>query len=342
MEECYFLWKTINLFRKNGSLYLFNVKQADVDGKRRSLEEICLESWKLICNLQNKWIHHRCEVPDCIEGYISVDGLEKVCRLMCAAPKEKLVVNKGEGNFIKCCTNTPTLGGKSQKASKFCWEHLHLQENDRDEVDESENSDKVVHEAHYPISAGCIDQKSVGDIPEHDGLDCEQGGCKSKERVNRYMDRTAGLLTAVRPCGIIVKAQEMYTCESCSQVYAFLLLTFGRTTDDLMRLKFVGYDRACDLHFFLSNLSKKGNVGAKILLYHVKFLVDIFHVVKHKEECFMPLNNPKYSYHPHLERFKEIRGTNTEQQNRAIAFLTGLNTFAIEWLNLNLKYSCGL
>ena len=32
------------------------------------------------------------------------------------------------------------------------------------------------------------------------------------------------------------------TCESCTQVYAILLLTFRRTTDDLMRLKFVGYD----------------------------------------------------------------------------------------------------
>ena len=134
--------------------------------------------------------------------------------------------------------------------------------------------DKVVEkEAYvYPISAGYIDNKFVGDIPEHDGLESEQGGCKSKERVTRYMDRTAGLLTAVRLCGIIVKAQEMYTCESCTQVYAFLLLTFGRTTDDLMRLKFVGYDRACDFHPFFINLSKKGNVGAKILLNHVKFL----------------------------------------------------------------------
>jgi len=41
---------------------------------------------------------------------------------------------------------------------------------------------KVVEkEAHiYPISAGYIDQKVIGDIPEHDGLDSEQGGCKSK------------------------------------------------------------------------------------------------------------------------------------------------------------------
>ena len=136
------------------------------------------------------------------------------------------------------------------------------------------------------------------------------------------MDCTAGLLTAERPCGIIVKAKgEMYTCESCTQVYAFLLLTFGRTTDDLMRLKFVGYDRACDLHPFLSNLSKKGNVDAKIILDHVKFLVDIFHVMKHREQFCMPPNNPKCRNHPHLETFKEIRGTNTESGEQSNRFL---------------------
>ena len=34
------------------------------------------------------------------------------------------------------------------------------------------------------------------------------------------------------------------------------------------------YDRSCDLHPFLNNHRKKGNVGAKIILEHVKFLVD--------------------------------------------------------------------
>ena len=92
------------------------------------LRKICLETWKLKCKMENKWIHHTCEVPGCSEGYISVDGLEKVCRTMCAAPK--IHASKEEGNFIKCCTNTPALGGKSQKASKYCWEHLHLEGND--------------------------------------------------------------------------------------------------------------------------------------------------------------------------------------------------------------------
>ena len=207
-----------------------------------SESDVNKDSWKLICKLQNKWIHHKCEVPDCSEGYISVDSLEKVCRPMCATPKEKLYVNNGEGNFVKCCTNTPTLGGKSQKASKFCWEHLHLQENDGREVDKNNESDGAFQEkvvkneaCIYPISAGFIDQKVVGDIPEHDGLNSEQGGCKSRERIKQYMDHTAGLLTVVRPCRMIVKAQEMYTCESCTHVYAFLLLTFGRTADGLQK-----------------------------------------------------------------------------------------------------------
>ena len=39
---------------------------------------------------------------------------------MCAAPKEKLYVTKGEGNFIKCCTNTPTLGGKPEFETEIC------------------------------------------------------------------------------------------------------------------------------------------------------------------------------------------------------------------------------
>ena len=89
----------------------------------------------------------------------------------------------------------------------------------------------------------------------------------------------------------------------------------------LRRLKFVGYDRACDLHSFLSNLSKKGNLDARILLDHVKFLVDMFHVIKHKEECYMPLNNPNCRYHPHLEVFREIRGTNTECAEQSNRFL---------------------
>ena len=49
-----------------------------------------------------------------------------------------------------------------------------------------------------------------------------------------------------------------------------------------------------------------------MLLVSVQFLVDIFHVFKHTEEVCMPPENPNCLYHPHLPKFDEIRGVDTE------------------------------
>jgi hypothetical protein len=105
---------------------------------------------------------------------------------------------------------------------------------------------------------------------------------------------------------------EMFTCESLTQVFLFLLRTFCDNTEDFQRLKFVGYNRACGLVPFLKNQHQNSSAGAKILLENVKFLVDIFHVSKHTEEVCVPPNNPKCKYHPFLPGFDAIRGTNTE------------------------------
>ena len=61
----------------------------------------------------------------------------------------------------------------------------------------------------------------------------------------------------------------MYTCESPTQMYIFLVFTFAHGKD-ISRCKFVAYDRACDLHPFLCNLEKKGSYFAEFLLKHVK------------------------------------------------------------------------
>ena len=87
----------------------------------------------------------------------------------------------------------------------------------------------------------------------------------------------------------------MYMCESPTQCYVFLYTAFGRTLDDLARLKYLGYDRICDLHPFLKNLTKKGSMGVKILLENVKFMVDLWHYNKHKEATCMPPNIPNAS-----------------------------------------------
>ena len=75
----------------------------------------------------------------------------------------------------------------------------------------------------------------------------------------------------------MVSFMEMYTCESPTQAYVFLWLTFGKCLEDLQMLKYCGYDRACDLHPFIEGMSKKGGVGAKIIDEDVKFIVDKFH-----------------------------------------------------------------
>ena len=77
VEECYFLWKTVELFKTKGFLYLLDMKQRDIAGKRRCLEEICMDAWELIKQLDNEWTHDTCQPKGCSEGYRSVDGFEK-------------------------------------------------------------------------------------------------------------------------------------------------------------------------------------------------------------------------------------------------------------------------
>jgi hypothetical protein len=124
--------------------------------------------------------------------------------------------------------------------------------------------------------------------------------------------RRVGILALIRPCGIVVNMTEMFTCESLTQVFLFILRTFSGSTDDFQRLKYLGYDRACGLVPFLKNQAKSGSAGANLLLEHVKFLVDIFHVSKHTELVCMPPNNPACRYHPSLPQFEPIQGANTE------------------------------
>ena len=137
-------------------------------------------------------------------------------------------------------------------------------------------------------------------------------GCKKSEKISLFYETTAGTLALIRPCGIVVNMTEMFTCESLTQVFLFLLKTFCDNTDDFKRVKFVGYDRACGLVPFLINQASNGSAGAKVLLNNVKFLVDIFHVSKHTEETCMPPDNPNCKYHPSLPQFEIIRGDNTE------------------------------
>lgn len=113
---------------------------------------------------------------------------------------------------------------------------------------------------------------------------------------------TAGVMALVRPCGIFVNTTEMYTCESPTQVYLFLVMKCARA-NDIDRLKYLGYDRACDLTW-----RQRQHTPNK----HVMLLVDNFHVAKHTEPCCMPPDNPLCKYPPSLPPLTEIHGVDTE------------------------------
>ena len=85
-----------------------------------------------------------------------------------------------------------------------------------------------------------LEKARVGTVPENDDSDVLVG-CRKAKEVNRFNNRTAGILSLVRPCGVIVNFTEMYTCESPTQVYLFLVLTFARA-NDIDALHYLGYE----------------------------------------------------------------------------------------------------
>ena len=126
------------------------------------------------------------------------------------------------------------------------------------------------------------------------------------------------MLFLIRPCGTIVGFKEMFSHESLTQVFMFLRKLFISDERIKERIKYLGYDRSCELHPFICKLSKQGVEGAAEILEKVEFLVDIFHVLKHTMPSCMPLkDNPNCKYHPKLEKFKEIHGCNTESCEQA-------------------------
>ena len=141
-------------------------------------------------------------------------------------------------------------------------------------------------------------------------------GCKKADNVVRFHNRTAGIMALVKPCGVIVSLAEMLSCESPSQLFVQLLQLH---CDTKTKFEFLGYDRACELHPFLNNLSKRGSIGAHMLL-EKKFLVDRFHVKGHKTAaCDLKSKNCKY--HPDLECFSLLKKCNTECAEQCFSWL---------------------
>lgn len=343
LEEVWFMWEIVSFYKEIGDLENTNL-MTDSDylqpGHRRDIDRLCSDAMEVIFKQENRAIHHTCSVTGCKEGFIMIDGIEKIRRPQCAAPKTAIKLAKSMPKVISCCPNTPQIGNQSRKPSKYCSEHQHLntkQTEDSEQLTEpkiNENGKRPNEDQHDPATKKV--PPIVIRLPEMEGMNPEiistelpenddatlLVGCRKHTNVQKYYNRTAGILAAVKPCGIIVQHTDMYTCESPTQAFIMILRTYGGNDRDLKLLRYLGYDRACDLHPFLINLAKKGNPGAQLLLDNVMFLVDTFHCIRHKEKCCMPLeNNPHCLYHPKLPKFKEIHHANTECAEQAFNWL---------------------
>lgn len=300
VNDAFFLWIVVNYFSSKGKLADTDLKcEYSNNGKRLNTEDLCKVMWEDICVSTNEWVTHTCKTPGCSEGYVTVDGNEYLKRSKCALPMEKVKIRKDLPQVYKCCPNSPLPGGKNQKPSKFCASHQSHNGETASDVCVPPEFHSARAEADLIPEELCLDQQS-------------SKGCKKKENISLFFQTTAGMLALIRPCGLIVGMTEMFTSESYTQVFLFILRTFCADLEQFKRLKYLGYDRACGLVPFLKNQAKNGSAGAKLLMENVKFLVDIFHVSKHTEDVCMPPDNPNCLYHPHLPMFEEIKGVNTE------------------------------
>ena len=309
LEDGWFLYQLVCYHLETGCLSTQDLCTETVKGTRRDIEGLCEVANHMRSLDSPKWVQHRCSTIGCTEGFAVIDGNEKINRSICAAPKSKVSLPHQYIYMTSMCTRSPTTGGKHLKPSKYCEHHM----------EELSSSDSLP----TPHSTNSLLEKSViGDVPENDDSNLLVG-CRKAKGVTRFYDRTAGVLSLVRPCGVIVNTSEMYTCESPTQVYLFLVMTFARG-NDIDRLHYLGYDRACDLHPFICNLETKGAFFARWLNRRVKFLVDHFHVAKHTEPCCMPPDNPMCKYHPSLPQFSDIQGVNTECAEQSFRWLNKL------------------
>ena len=248
LEDGWFMFKLIQHFGENATLHCqdFNVFTG---GNRRDIESLCKIAILQVTTQAPKWVHHQCDIPGCEEGMVMVDGNEKVKRAMCAAPV-KCDVN--HINLVQCCINSPLTGGKHQQASRYCACHQDLDFQSLivsiplPFLSPSQHSvtAHVMSSVEHISPPNCLSSKftedSVGELPDVDCSD-QLVGCRKSKNVTKYFDRTAGTLAAVRPCGIVVNFREMYTCESPTQVYVFLIITFCHG-HNIKRLQYVAYD----------------------------------------------------------------------------------------------------
>lgn len=211
---------------------------------------------------------------------------------------------------IDSCPATPDIGSDS----KFCKDHSYLDKVDTQQQAKKGRITMKIDIKHMQVSTTVED--AAMDLPKNNDTSVHVG-CKNAKSVDRFSERSAGVMAIVRPCGVILDYSEMLTCESPSQLFVQLLRLVCDTPSNI---KFLGYDRGCEFAPFLKNLAKKGNAGAEILLEQIEYLVDRFHIKGHTTpQC--DIKNQSCLYHPDLPKFSDIQDVNTECAEQCFSWL---------------------
>ena len=285
LEAAWYVFRTLQYIN------VFPVWPRKSKSKELDIEELCRITYPRIKELvDSKWLEHICDNVGCKNRVAVIDGNEKLYRFVCGIDKHRVLGNVGEVNRYDMCIRNPVKGNQSTTPLKYCREH-------------ADNKDAATSEQLDLRPVTRLYAKTI------ENTITSEEGCKKPDAINRFFERTAGMFYVFRPCGIRISHAEMYTCESCSDVFVQLVDIFGENPDPKY-LRLVAYDRSCDLHPFILRLSREGNEAAKNYA-SLDFVVDGFHVKKHTEDkC--NIDSPACIYHPDLPRYSSYKGMNTE------------------------------
>ena len=268
--------------------------------KSLDLEALCKVIYpKIRLAVDDIWLRHVCQDQGCKERFIVIDGNEKLYRFICAAERNKIMGNPGEVNHYDMCIRNPVRGNQYGKSDKYCLNHINGKSSITDEQ----------------LDMRPITRSMSKLIPE---TITSGSGCKTEDKVDKFYSRTAGMFYLFRPCGIRLANFEMYTAESLSSVFTYLLDLFGESPQP-SDLSGIVYDRACDLHPFIERLHREGNFAAS-KYQNLDFIVDAFHVENHTQaKCL--LGHPECYYHPDLPKFSRVSNMNTEVAEQSFSRL---------------------
>ena len=256
-------------------------------------EKICMNQYdELKLAVDSKWLRHICDEVGCKDRAIICDGNEKLFRYCCSLPANKKKGEKGEINKIQRCINNPSRGNQNKKSNTLCQFHLTGKTHDVTTFDQID----------YRPRTRNLTRNLVEKFVSNEG-------CKVETSLNKYSERTAGMFYVVRSCGIRLSNFEMFTSESLSMVFTSLIDLFGVSPSE-NDIKYVVYDRACDLSPYIERLAKEGNSIAENFKF-LHYIVDIFHCEKHiSPKCV--IGSAECKFHPDLPEFSHIRKMNME------------------------------